>query len=384
LSPKARQTRLSAILFDLPMGYRYGEAAGGYIGCSNRQPLVNTKGRFQFDVARYQDVFNKVMKQHGYAVEDELELFKDSKERVADLHVGARITEATINECYPSHGSDLIATGSAYLKIEWSVYSVLEKKVIYTVVTEGSTYGDVESNIGEPGILRPALADAVERLSAQDGYRRAIDPPTAAAEPARVARLKIKGAKSFSGDVKINLENIKKAVGTVTANKGFGTGFVISEDGTVLTAEHVVSGSRFAKVTTATGKECYGEVVASSKPRDLALVKLDCTGLSALPLAHDKIAEGAEVFAIGTPLSEKLGFSVTRGVVSGVRKVDDLDYIQSDVTVLPGNSGGPLLDARGNVIGVTTVGVTLHSVPVHLNFFVPVTDLEKYLPVEME
>ncbi len=344
---------------------------------------MNTKGRFHFDVSRYQDVFSKVMKEHGYPVEEELELFKDSKERVADLHVGARIIEATINECYPK-GNDLLATGSAYLKIEWSVYSVLEKKVIYTVSTEGSTYGEVESNIGEPGILRPALADAVERLSAQDGYRRAIDPPAAAADTARVARLRIKRAKAFSGDVKNNMESIKKAVGTVTANKGFGTGFVISEDGTVLTAEHVVSGSRFAKVTTAAGKECYGEVVASSKPRDLALLKLDCTGLLALPLGHDKIAEGAEVFAIGTPLSEKLGFSVTRGVVSGVRKVDDLDYIQSDVTVLPGNSGGPLLDAHGNVIGVTTVGVTVQSVPVHLNFFVPVTDLEKYLPVELE
>jgi len=383
-SAKARQTRLSAIIFDLPMGYRYGEAAAGYNGmCSSRQPMVNTKGRFQFDVTKYSDVFNKVMKQHGYPVEEDLELFKDSKERVADLHVGARIIEATINECYP-RSNDLQAVGSAYLKIEWSLYSVLEKKVIFTAVTEGSTYGDVESNIGEAGILRPALADAVERLSAHDEYRRAIDPPVAAAAVVRATRFRIKGAKAFSGDLKSNMEKIKKAVATVTANKGFGSGFVISEDGTVLTAEHVVSGSRFAKVTTASGKECYGEVVASSKPRDLALVKLDCTGLAALPLAHDKIDAGTEVFAIGTPLSEKLDFSVTRGVVSAMRKMDDFDYIQSDVTVLPGNSGGPLLDSRGNAIGVATVAASVRSVPVGLNFFVPVADLEKYLPVDLE
>jgi len=71
-SPKARQTRLAAIVFDLPMGYRYGEAAGGYNGCSNRQPMVNTKGRFHFDVSRYQDVFGKVMKEHGSPFSPEL------------------------------------------------------------------------------------------------------------------------------------------------------------------------------------------------------------------------------------------------------------------------------------------------------------------------
>jgi serine protease Do len=98
--------------------------------------------------------------------------------------------------------------------------------------------------------------------------------------------------------------------------------------------------------------------------------------------------QGGDVFAIGTPLSEKLQFSVTKGVVSGLRTLDKLDFIQSDVTVLPGNSGGPLLDAHGNVIGVTSEGVTTGvlngSAPLHVNFFIPVTDLAKYLPLDFE
>jgi len=385
LSDRAKQAKLATIVFDLPPGYRYGEAGSGTSGsCYRKQPLVNTRGRFEFEVAKYSDLFNSVMKMHGYPVDEQIELFRDSKDRVADVHVAARILEATLNECYPNVvDNELKVVGNAYLKVEWSVYSTMEKKVIFTAITEGSTYKDVESTIGETGIVRPALADAVERLAVVPGYREAIDPPKSVLV-AKTERFKIKRTKGFTGDVKSNIDAIKRAVATVTANKGFGSGFVISEDGIVVTAGHLVSGSKFVKVNTAAGKECYGEVVAASKQRDVAIIRVDCPGLTALPLGREKIVEGGEVFAIGTPLSEKLQFSVTRGVVSGMRKIDEMDYIQSDVVVLPGNSGGPLLDAHGSVVGIAIAGIATASAPVGVNFFVPLADLDKYLPLDLE
>jgi S1-C subfamily serine protease len=384
-SDLAKQARLSAIVFDLPPGYRYGEEGFGTSGsCYRKHPMVNMRGRFEFEVAKYTDLFNSVMKMHGYPVDEQIELFRDSKERIADVQVAARIIEATLNECRPEVvDNDMKVVGNAYLKVEWSVYSTIQRKVIFTAITEGSTYQDVESTIGETGIVRPALADAVERLAMVPGYREAIDPPKGV-PVAKTERFKIKRTKRFTGDVKSNIDAIRKAVATVTANKGFGSGFVISEDGIVLTAGHLVSGSRFVKVNTAAGKECYGEVVASSKQRDLAIIRVDCPDLTALPLGREKIVEGSEVFAIGTPLSEKLQFSVTKGVVSGMRKIDEMDYIQSDVVVLPGNSGGPLLDVHGNVVGITISGIATTSAPVGVNFFVPLTDLDKYLPVDLE
>ena len=387
-SDKARQTRLATIVFDLPMGHRYGEAAAGYDGhCMCKEPLVNTKGRFQYDVSKYADLFTSVMKSHGYPVDDEVELFENSKEHVADLKIGARITDATLNVCYPeSYKNDLKATGSAYLKVEWSIYSTLEKKVVLVSRSEGSTYTDVESTIGEAGILRPALADALEKLAVDAKYRQIVDPPASMTELAKATagRIKIKHVKEFSGDLKSHIDLIKAAVATITANRGTGSGFVISEDGAVVTAEHVVSGSKFVKVNTASGKECYGEVVAASKQRDLAIIRLDCAGLTPLPVNRHKLVEGGEVYAIGTPLSEKLQFSVTKGVVSGIRKIDELDYIQSDVSVHPGSSGGPLLDSKGNAVGVTSLGIAAGSVPVGLNFFIPLADIDKYVPVEFE
>jgi S1-C subfamily serine protease len=386
LSDKARQTKLATIVFDLPMGHRYGESAWGFHGnCSKKEPLVNTDGPFNLDTKKYSDVFSAAMKRHGYAVESEVELFKDSLERVADLQVGARIVAATVNECYPNVSDNkLKVVGNAYLKIEWSVYSILEKKVLFTTTTEGSTYTDIESAMGQAGLLRPALSDAAEKLAMNRGYREVIDPPTAVAEAVKTARLKIKRVKEFTGDVKSNIESIRRAVATVTANKRSGSGFVISAEGAVLTAEHVVSGSKYVKVRTATGKECYGEVFAANKKRDLAIIRLDCSGLAVLPLGREKITEGGEVFAIGTPLSEAFQFSVTKGIVSGMRKIDEQSYIQSDVTVLPGNSGGPLLDSRGNAVGVTAGGIAIAAVPVGMNFFVPLADMDKYLPVDLE
>lgn len=385
-SDKARLTKMSALVFDLPIGHVYGEVSGGWGGCYNKQPMTNTQGKTQFDLTKYADLFTTVMKSHGYPVEEDVEVFRDSKERVADLQVAARIIGATINECYPDVGNNQKrAKGDAYLKVEWSVYSTLEKKVIFTTVTDGSTYDEVKSEIGELGIVRPALADAIERLALDAKYRQLVDPPASPAAPkAAAARIKIKRAKEFSGDLKSHINLIKAAVATVTANKGSGSGFVISEDGTVVTAEHVVSGSKLVKVNLASGKECYGEVAASSKQRDLAIIRLDCSGLSPLPLSRQKLVEGSEVFAVGTPLSDKLQFSVTKGVVSAIRKVEELEYIQSDVSVHPGSSGGPLLDSNGNVVGVTSVGIAAGSVPVGLNFFVPVSDMDKYVPLDFE
>jgi S1-C subfamily serine protease len=394
LSEKAKVARLAAFVIDTPMGYEFGEYAWGHSGhCSEHQKWVNTTGRMTFEVEKYFDVFNAAVRSHGYPVDEQTSLFKDSDARVPELQVAARVVEAAVNECYPRHSTNkLKGNGNAVLKIEWSIYSSIEKKVVLTLTTVGSTYQNVETSIGDIGILRVALADATHRLAELPAYRSLIDPPAgAAAGVNKQARHVLKRAKVLTGGVQGNMETIKRAVATVHANKGSGTGFAISNDGAFVTAAHVVAGSRLVKVTTGAGKECYGEVVASDLRRDLALIRLDCTELTALPLSTKKAVEGSDAYAIGSPLSEKiLQLTVTRGIVSGVRSIEGLQYIQSDVSILPGGSGGPLLDGSGNVMGLAVKGLTNRatsgdgSVPLGVNLFVPVDQLELFLPIEFE
>jgi serine protease Do len=136
-----------------------------------------------------------------------------------------------------------------------------------------------------------------------------------------------------------------------------GTGFFITEEGLIATNRHVAEGSATLFVATSTGARLLGRVVYSDPHLDLALVKVDGTGFPHLSLADlAAVHPGATVLAVGYPGGGLPG-TVTKGIVSAVGKIEHHDgtWIQTDVALNPGNSGGPLLDAEGDVVGITTM-----------------------------
>ena len=115
----------------------------------------------------------------------------------------------------------------------------------------------------------------------------------------------------------------------------------------------------------------------SSLLRDVALVKLETDIYKFLPLGESaRVQPGSDVFAIGTPLSEKLGQTVTKGILSGYGEEDGLRILRSDVAVHQGSSGGPLLDKTGTVVALSVSGYMLmpDGVGVGLNSFIPIED----------
>ena len=137
---------------------------------------------------------------------------------------------------------------------------------------------------------------------------------------------------------------------------GVGSGFIISPDGYIVTNAHVVDGASEVTVKLNDRREFTAKVIGADKRTDIALIKVDAKNLPALDLASTppQPRQGEWVIAIGSPF----GFenSVTAGVVSGVHRAlpggQMTPFIQTDVAVNPGNSGGPLLNASGQVIGV--------------------------------
>lgn len=171
------------------------------------------------------------------------------------------------------------------------------------------------------------------------------------------------------------IEKMRNATVTIFAGSRRGSGFLISEDGYLLTNEHVVSGTRFVQVKFVTGRELRGEVIRVNEFRDAALVKLEKDIYPYLPLGSgSKIDVGEDVYAIGTPLSEELSQTVTKGIVSSFRAVHGLQYIQSDVNIAPGNSGGPLVSIKNGVIGICVAGMSIGRVTLGYNFFISIEE----------
>ncbi|HEY8871142.1 MAG TPA: trypsin-like peptidase domain-containing protein [Candidatus Limnocylindrales bacterium] len=147
---------------------------------------------------------------------------------------------------------------------------------------------------------------------------------------------------------------------------GIGSGFLYSADGWILTNAHVVEGASSVTVTLADGRTFTGRVATSDTSADLAVVKIDGSGLPTATIGSSSSASvGETVIAIGSPLGSYSG-SVTSGVLSATgrsisvgdaqtRNVENLSgLLQTDAAINPGNSGGPLVDLSGRVIGIVT------------------------------
>lgn len=171
-----RDLTLAAVAFDLPADYILGQTSYGLDGvCTEAEASVNSRRWFGAELKYFTDIFADVMRQHGYPVDPGTTVFPGG--RPEELRVGARVVEAVCNFCTPRLiDRNARKIGNAYLKIAWSVYSNLERKVVFEITTEGTTYSKIESKLGLEGLLRVAFADAAQRLALSEGYRALLTP----------------------------------------------------------------------------------------------------------------------------------------------------------------------------------------------------------------
>jgi S1-C subfamily serine protease len=164
-----------------------------------------------------------------------------------------------------------------------------------------------------------------------------------------ISNIKAKTSSDFSGIIKQTVNSVV----TIKTNTAQGTGFIISKEGYVVTNAHVLSGGIFANAITAQKESIPMKLIGYNQKLDIALLKITPQDSSLEFILSKDVEIGEKVIAIGNPLG--LSFSVSEGIVSakdrpGINQMPG--YIQTDAALNPGNSGGPLINDDGKVVGI--------------------------------
>jgi serine protease Do len=157
--------------------------------------------------------------------------------------------------------------------------------------------------------------------------------------------------------------------------RGVGSGFILTTDGFIMTNAHVVEGADEVIVTLTDKREFKAKIIGADKRSDVAVVKIEATGLPAVKIGDtSKIRAGEWVMAIGSPFG--LENTVTAGIVSAKQRDtgDYLPFIQTDVAINPGNSGGPLINMRGEVIGINSQIYSRSGGSMGISFAIPIDE----------
>ena len=153
--------------------------------------------------------------------------------------------------------------------------------------------------------------------------------------------------------VEYEIQRIKASVVKVQSEAGNGTGFIVSQQGHIITCAHVLSGDRI-QIISECGERQSVFVLGKDENCDLAMLCLGRASEPPLIFANPPtIVEGQTIFALGHPLG--LDFTVSRGIISNRQRIrGGIGFLQTDVSLNPGNSGGPLINEQGEVIGVAS------------------------------
>lgn len=393
--PDGKNTKtieLRKITSKVARGTEIGKIGEGW-GCLGFQKALWQAGRANIADSDLQSVFVDELRRHNYNVLGDPDDLFESKAGRAELAVGGLVTNIKWDICFHNGYLDNWSAGSTYVEIgiEWQVYNTMDKKTIYKCFTTGQAKADFASRQYEEG-FRLAMAHAVRGLLADKGFLNVAmeKEPTGA----------MGGLTDIgTGDAGSTAAKSQPAAGVATKTKagsvaaaqsrvvvlqfpgGHGSGFLIGTKGYILTNQHVVNDLKAIRVLFPDGTKAEGRVLASDARQDVALVQVYSPPVSGLPVRLEDLQVGTDVYAIGAPKDMAFSGSVSKGVVSSYRTDKRGRWLQSDTTVNKGNSGGPLVDASGTVVGICSWGFVQEK---GINFFVPIADALRIMGISAQ
>lgn len=330
--------------------------------------------------------FNKItedeLMKSGYDIKKQVKLFSDEGvDKEADLIIGANLKDLSINYELDYYSTDMgLLFGPSNVKckveLEWQIFSRKKREVIYTVVTKGESYCNEKTDKRVSMAIKNAVRDALIVLGYDAGMRKTVTEykqliPKVKKDTKQTVIPKITSTK-FADYSSMVRSRIQSTVTVLRDDNRHGSGFLISDNGYMITNHHVIDKAKEITVKFENGFEFPAELIAFDEEYDVALLKIKGNGFKGLPVNVDMAGVATEVTSISTPADVKLGQTVTKGIISGKREIEGKIYYQTDVSISPGSSGGPLFNSNGEVIGITT-WVIRGGGTEGLNFALPVS-----------
>jgi len=402
IAEDAEVLAFSKVQVVVPRGGKIGSYSYQFLLCSSPfgGDIFYSSERAIFIERDFPDNFYRVLSGHGYRLAgNPNKMFNEATDQSPVYQIAASVTAMNMEVSYRCDffGVPRSMLSKATMTVEWQVYAPLTRRIVWRGTTTGTANATEPHHMDIMLPLSHAFAEAANGLAVLPEFRDAVSKrPTrprardTAARPASQPGAEEQELKRFvfpklpeqTERKPEHIEAARRAAVIITDGPSHGSGVIIAENGLVLTNHHVVGSNRFVNVRLVSGRTVVGEVLRSDIIRDVALVKIEGNGYPTLPIRSDPVIVSEEVYAIGAPQQQNLGWTVTKGIVSAYRQSvrldgdEAVDLIQSDVEIHGGNSGGPLLDAKGNLIGLAVISfiATPGKVGVGLNGFVPIQD----------
>lgn len=407
--------------FILPPGQEVGYASAS-TGCGwPRRPISRVEILNAIDHEFLAENFANTLESVGYDVVNDLNLIietADDEILRAEYTVTAKIKAAQMDLCQRVLDNFLLffttrdgIDGETYLSVDWTVYDPIERKVVYETTTEGYTKTRTPSHEGPTLMLHEAFEMATHNLGTDEKFYNLIvnglapntpKPGTQTAnfdsrrifDPLEPVTIHQNGLSTtpFTQNIAHKQKNA-----VMIQKIGHGSGFFISDQGHIITNAHVVGDSNRTRIVTADQEqELSAEILRIDKKRDVALLKLESIPegmkIVTMPIRPQIPNVGEQVYVLGTPKDSRLlQNTLTGGIVSAYRKNLKTyglraNFIQSDVEIHGGNSGGPMYDENGNIIGISVIGLhgTADKIGSGLNLFIPIAEALDSLDITLQ
>ena len=330
--------------------------------------------RINIKASEYYDIVTNKLKENNFKVINNIKENYIKKDEVDYC-----LTGEIINYDKQTRGIPGFLIG---LVIEWTLFDIESDIVKYKFITGG--YSNTKTTELEYEALKSALKDAVNGVIINKNVTKYIYGEMGSEKNITKPEIIIPNIEKKSKDENYINTAIQSSL-TIKTNSDQGSGFLISSNGYVLTNYKVIKDSTNIQGIFKNGLTLPLRIISFDKKTDVAICKISGTNYKPLPIDTTSIIEkiGSEVYSIGTPEDLRLAQSISKGVISGLREINNISYIQTDVSINKGYSGGMLINKKGEIIGIVSSKIEGEGIE-GLGFVTPILKALKSLNIKIK